>query len=83
MSKRGICSGLLVAMALGVGALIAPEASAADSKVGGADKEIATKKGVKDSLATKEFDQDKLPGTLEIGLALGSIAAVVAAIKYL
>jgi hypothetical protein len=51
-------------------------------KAGGSDKEMATKKGM-DALATKEFDKNKLPGTLEVGLALGSIGAVIAAMKWL
>lgn len=84
MSKRGIIRGMLVAAALALVAVFAPDASAqAGSKAGGSDKTIAAKKGVSDSLGSKEFDKDKLPGTLEIGLALGSIVAVVAAIKWL
>ncbi len=48
-----------------------------------ADKELATKKGVSGSLGSKEFEEDKLPGALEIGLAVGSIIAMIAVIKYL
>lgn len=86
MCKRGICGGIAVACALGLASVFAPEAAAqtkTGSKVGGSDKSIGSKKGVSESLGSKEFDQQKLPGTLEIGLALGSIAAVVAAIKWL
>ncbi len=48
-----------------------------------ADKELATKTGVGESLGTKEFEEDKLPGALEVGLAVGSIIAMIAVIKYL
>ena len=48
-----------------------------------ADKSMASKKGVKDSLGTKEIDSDKLPGKFEMGLAFGSVAAMIAVIKYL
>ncbi len=61
----------------------APAAKPAPGKVGGGDKSIAAKKGVGESLGNKEFDEEQLPGTLEIGLALGSIAGVIAAIKWL
>ncbi|NLF57745.1 MAG: hypothetical protein GX580_08910, partial [Candidatus Hydrogenedens sp.] len=43
------------------------------------DQKIAMQEG----LGTKEFDQSKMPGKLEMGLALGSAIAAVAAIKYL
>lgn len=76
MRKVFLCAGL----ALGA-ALCAGDAEA--QKVGGKDKEIASKKGVAESLGNKDFDEAKLPGTLEVGLALGSIVAMVAAIKWL
>jgi len=84
MNKRRV----LRATWLGLGIALAAAFSAGDvaaqkASVGGKDKEIATKKGVSESLGNKEFDEDKLPGTLEVGLALGSIAAVVAAMKWL
>jgi len=65
-----------------VAAFAAGDAHAQKGKGGGGDKEMATKKGM-DALATKEFDENKLPGTLEVGLALGSIGAMIAAIKWL
>ncbi len=49
----------------------------------GADKELASKKGVSGSLATKQFDKNKLPGKWKIGFALGSLAAAVAVVKWL
>lgn len=81
MNKKSAFRGMF----LGAGIVLAAVFAAGDAhaqKMGGSDKEMATKKGM-DALATKEFDQDKLPGKLEIGLALGSMAAVVAAIKWL
>ncbi len=33
-------------------------------------------------LGTKEFDQDKLPGPLEVGLGIGSIFVMIAVVKY-
>jgi hypothetical protein len=59
-------------------ALAADAAKPAD-KASSADHKIATQ----DGLATKEFDKDKLPGKMEIGLTIGSIVAVIAAVKYL
>jgi hypothetical protein len=41
----------------------------------------AQKKGL-DALASKKFDQDRLPGKLKIGFAFGSLVAAVAVIKY-
>ena len=44
-------------------------------------KNIATKKD--GELGNKEFDQDKLPGKLEVGLGLGSVVVMIAVVKYL
>ncbi|MGC8845216.1 MAG: hypothetical protein ACP5QY_05150 [Candidatus Hydrogenedens sp.] len=49
----------------------------------GADKELASKKGISGSLATKQFDKNKLPGKWKIGFAFGSLAAAVAVVKWL
>ncbi|HNR33029.1 MAG TPA: hypothetical protein PKI11_19210 [Candidatus Hydrogenedentes bacterium] len=46
------------------------------------DKALATKKGL-DALETKEFDKNKLPGKLEIGIAVGSLFAMIAVVKWL
>jgi hypothetical protein len=46
------------------------------------DKDLATKQGL-DSLATKQFDKNKLPGKLEMGLAVGSIFVMIAVVKWL
>lgn len=48
-----------------------------------ADKGVATKKGVAGSLGSKEIDAEKLPGKLEMGIAFGSVAGMIAAFKYL
>ena len=53
-------------------------AAAAGGDLSG-DQKIASQEG----LATKKFDQDKLPGKLEIGFTIGSVVAVIAAFKYL
>lgn len=47
------------------------------------DKKMATKKGVAGSLGNKEIEEQKLPGTLEIGFAVGSVVAAIAAFKFL
>ncbi len=39
--------------------------------------------GQRDGLAEIELDKDRMPGRFEQGLALGSIIAMIAAIKYL
>ncbi|HOK08089.1 MAG TPA: hypothetical protein PLJ10_00340 [Candidatus Hydrogenedens sp.] len=49
----------------------------------GADKDLASKKGISGSLATKQFDKNKLPGKWKIGFAFGSLAAAVAVVKWL
>ena len=67
---------LVLCLAMG---FLATDAYAAS----GADKEMATKKGVADSLGTKEFEEDKLPGMFEIGIAAGSCVALIAVMKYL
>ncbi len=54
-----------------------------DDDLIGADKDLATKKGVSGSLATKEFDKNKLPGKWKIGFAVGSVIAAVAVVKWL
>lgn len=43
-------------------------------------KSIAAKKD--GELGNKEFDQNKLPGKMEVGLGLGSIVVMIAVMKY-
>jgi len=59
----------------------ADSAKAASTKK--VDKSSASKQGVAESLGNKEIDANKLPGKLEIGIAFGSVAGAIAAIKYL
>lgn len=80
MHKKSLLRGGLLAFALAFVALFACDTAEAQSAK---EKDIASRKGVANSLATKEFDQKKLPGTLEIGLAIGSTVASIAAIKWL
>ena len=47
------------------------------------DKSLATKEGVEGSLGQMKIDSERLPGTLEIGMAIGSTIAMVAALKWL
>ena len=44
-------------------------------------KSIASKKD--GELGNKEFDKDKLPNKIEVGLGLGSIVVMIAVVKYL
>ena len=44
-------------------------------------KNIAAKKD--GTLGNKKFEEDKLPGKLEVGLGLGSIVVMIAVVKYL
>ena len=55
-------------------------AAAKDSGLSG-DKDLATRKGL-DSLKTKEFDKKRLPGKLQVGIAVGSFIAMIAVVKY-
>lgn len=43
-----------------------------------ADQKLATREGLGD----KEIDENQLPGKFEIGLALGSIVALIGVMKY-
>lgn len=82
MLKASLRNSLLPTLLICVAAAaISSEAPAKSTSK--ADKSIATKKGVEGSLGQKEIDEDKLPGKLEIGIALGSVAGMIAAIKYL
>lgn len=59
-------------------------ADIAQAQVGsGASRDMMEREGVSGSLATKEFDQSKLPGKGKIGFAFGSLVAMVAVLKWL
>ncbi len=47
------------------------------------DKDLATKEGVGQSLGQKDWEEDQLPGTFEIGMAVGSVIVAVAVWKWL
>ena len=55
-----LCVVLCVALAI-----VCDVADAAAKSTSGADKGLATKKGVSQSLGSKEIEEDKLPGKLE------------------
>jgi len=61
-------------------AVLTEDAYAKDDDVvsPGADKKMATQEG----LGSKEWDENQLPGKFEIGLALGSIVAMIGVIKF-
>lgn len=85
---RVLLPSLVVMLAWGCSDSSAPAAGGAGTASGekskaGADKAIQSRKGVEQSLGTKEIEEDKLPGTLEIGLAIGSTVAMIACFKYL
>jgi hypothetical protein len=73
---------MLCAVCLTLG-LLADTASAQESVNKSADKTIATKKGVAQSLGSKEIEENKLPGKLEVGLGVGSCVVMVAVMKWL
>jgi hypothetical protein len=77
------CLLLVASLAFFTGqAMAAPNMGKAAGAAGvdmSADQKLANQEG----LATKKFDQDKLPGKLEIGFTIGSVVAVIAAFKYL
>jgi hypothetical protein len=73
--------GLLCVLVLIAFAMMSDMAYASESVTG--DKDMATKKGVSESLGNKKFDKDKLPSKTKIGFALGSVVAAVAVFKWL
>ena len=86
---RVLLPAMVVVFAMGCGDSAPPE-PAGKADVGkdsagkkGGDKKIGSRKGVGESLGTKEVEEEKLPGPLEIGLALGSTVAMIACFKYL
>ena len=77
---------LRVTLVVGVLAILSGCSGAGQPDAGtslGGDKKIGQRKGVEQSLGSKEIDAEQLPGTLEIGLALGSTVAMIACLKYL
>jgi len=71
----------LILMVFLVGMSEEAYAQSKDKKAEGAtsaDKKLATQEG----LGNKEIEEDKLPGKFEIGLAVGSIIAMIGVLKY-
>jgi hypothetical protein len=79
--KRLVVFGV-VCVAVLLAVMVFTDSASADA-AGSYDKEMATKEGVADSLGSKKFDEDKLPGKLKIGFAIGSIITMIAVMKTL
>ena len=56
----------------------AQSANKKDDKSTSGDKKLATQEG----LGNKDIDENQLPGKFEIGLAIGSIVAMIGVIKF-
>ena len=80
MTKKAIALAALFCLALGLALAFSGDDVSANSS---SDKEMATKQGVGESLGTKKFDKEKMPGKMEVGLAIGSIVAMIAVVKFL
>lgn len=83
VALSALCLAAAFAVAEGAHAQAAAPKKDAAAVATKSDKSMATKKGAKDSLGSKDIDANKLPGKFEMGLAFGSVAAMIAAIKYL
>ncbi len=83
MSDKSVLRIVTLCLVLGLCMLWCAEAAHAGDKATGADKGIASKEGVSESLGNKEFDKDQLPGPKKIGFAFGSVIAMIAVIKFL
>lgn len=79
MLVKNIILVLAVALVLGFSLGFAVEPAYAQGAA--ADRSLAAKES--GSLGNKEWDKDKLPGKQEVGMALGSIALLFAAFKWL
>jgi len=83
MNRKTLLTAGMVCVVLCLALVLLVEEASAAASTSGADKGMATKKGVGQSLGSKEIEEDKLPGKLEMGLAVGSIIALIAVIKWL
>jgi hypothetical protein len=83
VSKLALVLVTLAAVFIVTDDAVAQKSGAAKKPGKGSDKNMASKKGVADSLGNKEFDGNKLPGKMEVGIAIGSVVGAIAAIKYL
>lgn len=59
-------------------AVLTEDVYAKDDAAASADKDLATKEG----LGNKDWDESQLPGKFEIGLAIGSIVAMIGVMKF-
>lgn len=80
--KKLLCA-MALCLALCVALAMWTELAFAQRGELGMDKELATKKGVGGSLASKEFDKNKMPGRWKISFGIGSIILAIAVVKYL
>ena len=78
MSRRFAHVLILAALFVLAGFALSAEDAQAQT---GADKKIAQKGQME--LGSKEWDQDQLPGTLEISLGVGSTFVMIAVMKWL
>ncbi len=76
--------GLLLGLALAAtpGKAFAQKKPSAGKDNVSAEKDIASKQGVSESLGKKEWDKDKLPGKWKIGFGFGSLALAVFVMKW-
>lgn len=72
---------LLAVLVIGLAFAFIAEPVMAQSS--GFDKDIATKKGVSESLGNKKFDEKKLPSKFKMGVGVGSIFVMIAVVKWL
>jgi len=82
MSRKTLMIAALLLLILSLTVALTTKDALAAANIS-ADKDLASKKGVGASLATKKFDKDKLPGKLKISFAFGSLFAAIAVIKWL
>ncbi|HDP33915.1 MAG TPA: hypothetical protein ENN29_02260 [Candidatus Hydrogenedentes bacterium] len=69
---------MMVVMCLLFAACIMFLTDDAEAQTSSADKKTAVREG----LGEKEIDEAKLPGKLEMGLAFGSIVAMIGVLKF-
>lgn len=79
---RVLAACCLVAM-LGIGLCTDTVAAQEEKKTTNLDKDVGTKKGVAQSLGSKEIDEEKIPGKMEAGIAFGSCAVMIIVVKWL
>lgn len=82
MNRKKVLSAVALCLALCIALAMWAETASANKAELGMDKEMATKKGVSDSLGSKEFDKEKLPGRWKISFGIGSVFLAIAVFKY-